>query len=101
MTTPPTLPEPGCGIASSYAIVQNCVRRRTWPINGLFYGVDDMRSKRLGAGGRGVALALSVTGQAGETFRFVSDVESWVTRLLHLGLKRLPRVLLAAQGHYS
>lgn len=32
---------------------------------------------------------------------FVADVESRVTRLLHFGSKRSPRVQLAAQGHYS
>ena len=32
---------------------------------------------------------------------FVIDVESRVTKLLHFGAKRSPRVQLAAQGHYS
>lgn len=32
---------------------------------------------------------------------FVADVESRVMKLLHFGPKRLPRVQLAAQGHYS
>jgi predicted NBD/HSP70 family sugar kinase len=33
--------------------------------------------------------------------QFVTDVESRVTKLLHFGAKRSPRVELAAQGHYS
>jgi glucokinase-like ROK family protein len=46
--------------------------------------------------------AVFVSGGLVEGHReFVAEVESRVTKLLHFGTKRSPRVQLAAQGHYS